>query len=73
MELERGDVDFESIEIDTDDLNIDYAFTDSTDPLYIFNSFSYSKNFIRTHKLIRETGSYAVGLEYSMMRHLGVF
>lgn len=59
--------------MDKGDSYIEYAMTDSNDPLYIFNSFSVYKNFIRPHKLIREVGSYAVGVEYSMMRHLGVF
>ena len=66
-------MDFDEIEIDNDQKEIPYAILDSNDPLYIFNSFSYTKHFIRSHKLIRDVGPYTVGLEYSMMRHLGIF
>lgn len=70
--FQEGDIDFDEIQIQ-DDLEIEYEMIDSNDPLYVFDSFSYSKNFIRTHKLLREVGSYSVGLEYSMMRSLGIF
>lgn len=73
MELQRGDVDYETLEPTKTDGVIEYAMTDVDHPLYVFTSYSYSKNYIRTHKLIREHGSYAVGLDYSMMRHLGIF
>ena len=40
---------------------------DSNESLYIYNSYMLHNNKIGMHKMIWDTGSFAVGLNYHMM------
>ena len=46
---------------------------DSNDPLFIFKSFCQINNKIKEVNLLRENAPFGVGLNYSMMRSLGLF